>query len=569
MNHRVSSLCLTVLVAGLLAFQSASAQNAMQTGKTRELLRDKQARMSLLWRQRDYQEAISILKEMYATPGAAELQDVWMNVLYNLACGYALLGQPDSAFYFLTSAVDAGWSDLNHTQADSDLAALRPDPRFDGILQRLKQKQTFWEDPAWTTPYTAKLSEDERVAGLSKLWSEAKYNFVYFDRLPDLNWDSLYLAYLPRVRRVKDTGDYYRILEQFFAQLRDGHTGINVPRELMTRFFARPELDTRLVEDHVLVTDASAELRTRGIVPGVEITAIDGVPVREYAAERVVPYIGASTPQDLAVRTYTWLLLAGDLKHKLSITFRDLAGQTFVQTLPRRMREFGPLEKQPPIEFRMLAGNIAYVALNTFNDEHVVSQFDSLFPHFVAADGLILDVRQNGGGNSGTGWSMLGYLTDKTFLSSQWRTRDYRPTFRAWGRDQNWFGEASYELQPHATKHYSKPVVVLAGPQTYSAAEDFCAVFDAMQRGKIIGEPTGGSTGQPLILTLPGGGSARICTKHDRYPDGTEFVGLGIIPDLTVTTTADDIRDGRDPVLTAALDELRQPPPANQSATDH
>jgi len=83
-------------------------------------------------------------------------------------------------------------------------------------------------------------------------------------------------------------------------------------------------------------------------------------------------------------------------------------------------------------------------------------------------------------------------------------------------------------------------------------------VFDAMKRGEIVGEPTGGSTGQPLMITLPGGGSARVCTKHDRYPDGKEFVGVGIQPAVVVHPTVEDFRAGRDTVLDAALREAQR-----------
>jgi C-terminal processing protease CtpA/Prc len=61
-----------------------------------------------------------------------------------------------------------------------------------------------------------------------------------------------------------------------------------------------------------------------------------------------------------------------------------------------------------------------------------------------------------------------------------------------------------------------------------------------MDRGKIVGQPTGGSTGQPLIIGLPGGGSARICSKRDRYPDGTEFIGVGVQHDVEVLPTIAD-----------------------------
>jgi C-terminal processing protease CtpA/Prc len=90
--------------------------------------------------------------------------------------------------------------------------------------------------------------------------------------------------------------------------------------------------------------------------------------------------------------------------------------------------------------------------------------------------------------------------------------------------------------------------------------------FELMQRGPLIGEPSGGSTGNPLQFELPGGGKARICAKRDTYPDGRSFVGKGIAPDILVAPTVADVRSGRDPVLERALETLvgnpKQPPPA-------
>lgn len=110
--------------------------------------------------------------------------------------------------------------------------------------------------------------------------------------------------------------------------------------------------------------------------------------------------------------------------------------------------------------------------------------------------------------------------------------------------------------QPYSLKgsgYSSKPIVVLAGASTYSAAEDFLVAWKSSGRGKTVGEPTGGSTGQPLFFSLPGGGSARICTKRDTFPDGSEWVGKGIEPDVVVRPTIASIRGGQDPVLDAAV----------------
>ena len=98
---------------------------------------------------------------------------------------------------------------------------------------------------------------------------------------------------------------------------------------------------------------------------------------------------------------------------------------------------------------------------------------------------------------------------------------------------------------------------MLTSAGTYSAAEDFMVAYEGMQRGPIVGGATGGSTGQPLFVQLPGGGMARICTKADTYPDGRAWVGRGIQPTVKAAPTVADLRRGRDTVLEAALAALK------------
>ncbi len=97
---------------------------------------------------------------------------------------------------------------------------------------------------------------------------------------------------------------------------------------------------------------------------------------------------------------------------------------------------------------------------------------------------------------------------------------------------------------------------MLTSARTFSAAEDFAAAFKTMNRGLIIGEATGGSSGQPLFISLPGNGSARICTKRDKLGNGEDFVGKGIQPDKVVAPTVQDVRKGIDTELQAAIREL-------------
>src|SRR5262245_64430078 len=97
------------------------------------------------------------------------------------------------------------------------------------------------------TACRADLSENEKIAGLSKFWSEVRFNFANFDLIPTLDWDKLYLEYLPRVRQTKSTLEYYQVLSELCAKLKDGHTGVYFPDDLADETLARPLIATRLI----------------------------------------------------------------------------------------------------------------------------------------------------------------------------------------------------------------------------------------------------------------------------------------------------------------------------------
>ncbi|WP_324670962.1 S41 family peptidase [Hymenobacter sp. GOD-10R] len=439
---------------------------------------------------------------------------------------------------------------LSHAQAPQPLFA-QPTPA------QAKADEKLFNSKAWNTPYKTNLSEDEKVAGLSKFWAEAKYNFAFFDKVPTLSWDSLYLAYLPKVRATTSMLRYYEVLQEMCAQLHDGHSNVYPPEELFAEAFEAPPVRTALIEGKVVLTEVrSPSLRQQGVVPGVEVLAIDGVPVRTYAQQRIAPYQSASTSQDREMRTYSARLLAGAANQPVTLSLQDAKGRQFTRTLARSGYSDAQSNQPPLLEVKVLKGNIGYVALNSFADKALLTQFADAYPQLKQTKALILDVRRNGGGNSDIGFSILKYLLDKPFQTTVWHTRDYRPSYRPWELPELWYGEAEAPVSPQGATPYAGKVVVLTSARTFSAAEDFAVAFDYAKRGLIIGEPTGGSTGQPLSFSLPGGGSARVCTKRDTYPDGKEFVGVGVQPQRVVHPTISDVRAGRDTVLESALHEI-------------
>lgn len=437
-------------------------------------------------------------------------------------------------------------------------ALLGGEPSYRAMLAGTDAQDRLWHAKAIATSYKAQLSVAERVAGLSLFWSEAKYNFAHFNNVPRLDWDQAYLDFLPQVMAATDTQAYYEVMMRFAPLLHDGHTNIYPPEELRGHFYARPPLRTALVDGKVLVTFVGSDvLEKQGIHVGDEITGIDGIEVKRYAHEHVEPYESSSTSQDLDVRKYTNGLLAGDKDQPVSLNLDDGRGHRRNIAIAR---DHYPDRRQPAkFEFRMLPGGVAYLSIDDFESEASSKALEQHLPEIMQARALILDLRHNGGGSDNYGFQILKHLTAAPIPSARTSELAVSPVARAddalvleW--QPLYDSGATY---PHQTMPiFRGPVAVLTGAETFSAGEDFVMAFDSLKRGLLVGQTTGGSTGMPMSFALPGGGSARICVKWDRYPDGREFVGTGIKPTIEVAPSVADVRASRDPALERARHEL-------------
>ncbi len=507
-----------------------------------------------LYQQKSYAESAALYAQAAPLPGTLKA-----TAYYNAACSFALAGQADNAMEQLLLALKAGFYNEAHLQKDTDLEILHQHPQWQQALQACatnKQvNEMLYGDKAFSTPYEPALSEDQKIAGLSRFWMEVKHNFAYFHQVPNLQWDSLYLAYLPRVRATATTQEYYLLLAEMCAKLQDAHTNVYPPRELSNTFYSRPALKTKLIEDRVLITELlDPALAQKGLYVGQEVVQVNGLPVQEYAETKIAPYQSCSTPQDRQVRLYQYALLNGSDAEPVQLLVKDKKGKEFTVSLAR---EFGkPRQQQPAFVYKKLPGGYAHIMLNSFEVDTAIAAFAQLLPELQQSKGIIFDVRENGGGNGGVGYALLRYLIKEQVHISQWSTRNYLPAFRAWQRPMPAYVQDEYLFPEEVLLH--QPVVVLTSGKTFSAAEDFTVAFQATKRGAVIGEPTGGSTGQPLSFKLPGGLTARVCSKRDTYPDGTDFVGVGIQPDVVVKPTVAAFRKGKDETLEAALAYLKK-----------
>jgi carboxyl-terminal processing protease len=475
---------------------------------------------------------------------------------YNAACSFALAGEKDKAFLWLNQAIQDGSLDIKKTKDDSDFANLHTDPRWADALHQIEvlssSEEKHWSAVALNTPYSTDLTDSQKVAGLSQLWAEARYGFANFWHVPDLDWDATYMAYLPQVTATKSTAEYYHVLTRFYALLQDGHTGVYEPEAISP---ARLPIRTRLIDGHVLVIgvrDPAFDLQ--GIHIGDELLAINGQPVIEYATQYVRPYVSASSPQDRDTRTYEYELLLAPIGTALTLEMQSATG---LRSSHRFVISKGGTQHHSSFEFHMLPGNIAYVALNSFEDNSAALEFDKNFDAISKADSLILDLRENGGGSDNVGTHILSMLINEPVSSLRSVSPRYIATYRAWGMLETPMVYPKDLIPRDSKRHFHGKVIVLTSPRTFSAGEDFVVVFAQSHRGTIIGEPTGGSTGQPLMFKLPGGGLARVCTKHDSFADGKEFVGIGVKPEITAHLSITDVRSGRDRVLALAVHTIQ------------
>jgi C-terminal processing protease CtpA/Prc len=376
-------------------------------------------------------------------------------------------------------------------------------------------------------------------------------------------------------------------MQRFCALLRDGHTNVWMPPGLFKKHRDRLPFLMTEVDGRAIVRNVDVLLADQ-VPVGTEILEIDGKAVRAMIEEDVIPLISTSAPHiywETAVRSLSSVgagILFGAKGSTARLKIQKPDSQVEMIEVPRDHYErqvewLAPIPKVPLSEFRMLDDGVAYMALNDFSPSEIVDAFRASLPELAAAAAIIIDLRNNGGGNSNNSSAIVGHFTSEPFRGASWRTPINDAVFRAWGKasekydfldeyKEYYFGHVyrsveATEHQPSDGITLKAPTLVLIGRKTASAAEDFLIMADEIEQITTMGEPTHGSTGQPLGLELPGGGSARISAKRDFYPDGREFIGRGIQPDILIRASVEDIRAGRDIVLESALDYLVQSRP--------
>lgn len=103
---------------------------------------------------------------------------------------------------------------------------------------------------------------------------------------------------------------------------------------------------------------------------------------------------------------------------------------------------------------------------------------------------------------------------------------------------------ASLALALARVPDYQGRLILLVDADCGSACGDLVTSLKDNGRALIVGNPTTGSTGQPVVRRFDNGMGFRVGARRVAFPDGTPFEGFGIVPDEVIRPTPEDLRTG-------------------------
>lgn len=201
------------------------------------------------------------------------------------------------------------------------------------------------------------------------------------------------------------------------------------------------------------------------------------------------------------------------------------------------------------LRYKILDDNIGYVYYESFSDGIGDGNIDEVIYHFMACRGLIIDIRNNGGGMLTNAEKLAARFIQEPKLVGyiQHKTGTGHNDFSA--MEEQW-------LKPSSNMRWHKPVCVLTNRSVYSAANEFVKYMKQIPNVTVVGDKTGGGAGLPYSDMLPNGWAVRFsaCPMYDAQKQSTEF---GIEPDHYVSISDNDLAKGEDSIIEYARDMIK------------
>ena len=210
------------------------------------------------------------------------------------------------------------------------------------------------------------------------------------------------------------------------------------------------------------------------------------------------------------------------------------------------------LRQASSLKYGVLKENVGYIRYSSFSGAIGEGNLDAVLSYLATCQGLIIDIRDNGGGDlTNVDILVARFITERKLMG-------YLVHKKSPARDDFSEPYAYYiDPAPKGRVMWGKPVIVLTNRSTFSAANNFVSVMKSLPQVKIAGDVTGGGSGMPFTSELPIGWGIRFssCSVLDSNGNITEF-GVSPSDGLKVDLDENLALQGIDTILEKAIETL-------------
>ena len=193
-------------------------------------------------------------------------------------------------------------------------------------------------------------------------------------------------------------------------------------------------------------------------------------------------------------------------------------------------------------------GEIGYVRFSSFSDEIDQINTDFVLNRYKDTKGLILDLRENGGGSPKDMFKLLSRFVETKTLIYYSRIKS--------GPNHNDFSDSKPAyVEPYDGERYKNKVVILTDRGTFSAGSFTALAAKAISNIVLIGDTTGGGLGLPNGGQLPNGWTYRFSITQALTLDKSPDYENGVPPDIPVLFDWNDLKT--DEIIERAIIELQ------------
>ena len=396
------------------------------------------------------------------------------------------------------------------------------------------------------------LRADSRLQAFDEVARMVRVEYVD-PQLNGVDWAAVTERYRSKALQAPTDEAFWKELNRMVGELKDAHTHIVSPMQAKATREQRGNHALR-VQPHqgrylVMGVAGNSQAALLGLLPGMELLAVDGQPVAAWWAQQAQEVRGSSTE-----RSQLWLinraLNGGDVGSRRVLRVRGIEGQEQEFTLRQDVQQ-----QQPLVRSHLLADGTAYLRFAGFQPA-LAGELSQALQRMAGAERLVLDLRGNNGGQLKLTLQFLGWLLPPG-SGGRIVTRDNkRLTAMAGLLDVT--PKLDIPVQP---LRLEQPLAVLVDEASASGAELTAALLQSRGRARLFGTTTCGC----LLYVRPSrslsGGGYLVLSEADLLIDGERRIeGVGVVPDEAVFADPAALLRGRDAVLEAARTWLAQQP---------